>query len=71
MHESDLLDAVVICDYLRPRSRWLEAASARTVLVDHLAKSAGLRPLPITAGVEALPEFLRFNMLSRRRSPQC
>lgn len=71
MHESDLLDAVVICDYLRPRSGWLEGASAQTVLVDHLAKCAGLRPLPIVAGVEALSEFMRFNILPGRRSPQC
>lgn len=71
MHESDLLDTVVICDHLRPRSGWLKGASAQTVLVDDLGKSAGLRPLPIPAGVEASSEFLRFNLLPRRRSPQC
>ncbi len=71
MHESDLLGTVVICDYLRPRSGRLKGASAQTILVDDLGKRAGLRPLPIAAGVETLPELLRFHLLPRRRSPQC
>ena len=71
MHESDLLTTVVICDYLRPRSGRLEGSSAQTVLVDDLDKRAGLRPLPIAAGVETSPDLLRTNLLPWRRSPQC